>query len=233
MIKKTIFILVTSILTPFALTGEHHEEKLPVTAEEQSQLTPDNVLSDLIAGNERFVEGHLPKYDVASNREAAVSGQFPKAYVLSCVDSRVPVEHVFNQGLGDIFVGRVAGNVENVDQLGSIEYATKYAGVKLVIVLGHESCGAVKGTIAGVEDGNLSLLLEKISPAVAMTTNHSHHDSNTKNKAYVKDVVTNNVIKTVKDIRARSSILSGLEAEGKIKIVGAVYSLETGQVKIL
>lgn len=219
-------------LSPVA-NADHHEENLPVTAQEQSELTPDRALSDLLAGNSRFVDGELPQYDVAANLKAATEGQYPKAYILSCVDSRVPVEHIFHQGIGDVFVGRVAGNIENQDQLGSIEFATKYAGVKLVMVLGHEACGAVKGAIAGVEDGNLTLLLEKIRPAVTSAEAPKKGKASEKNADYVNHVVERNVERTVADIRERSRILSQLEDEGKIKIVGAVYSLESGKVTLL
>ena len=236
--KALVFCLLVSIaVTSSHSHAAHHKSAnaggdLPVTKAEQDALTPESVLEDLMEGNKRFVSGHLPSYDVASNLKVATKGQFPKAYVLSCVDSRVPVEHVFNQGIGDIFVGRVAGNVENEDQLGSMEFATKYSGVKVVLVLGHEACGAVKGAIGGVEDGNLTLLLEKISPAIARAHSSSAGGS-ASDSAYVANVVTENVRKTVADLRARSAILASLENEGKIKIVGGVYSLETGKVTFL
>jgi len=137
MIKQLIPLSLTFAVFSFA-------DKLQPTAESQAALTPDSVLADLVAGNERYSAGNVSEIDINKRREAATKGQYPKAYILSCVDSRVPVEQVFDQGIGDIFVGRVAGNVEGVDQLGSIEYASAVANVKLVMVLGHESCGAVK-----------------------------------------------------------------------------------------
>ena len=214
------------------LSGLAFADKLQPTAESQAALTPDSVLADLVAGNERYADGSVSEVDISKRREAATKGQFPKAYVLSCVDSRVPTEQVFDQGIGDIFVGRVAGNVEGIDQLGSIEYATAVAKVKLVMVLGHESCGAVKGACDHVKLGNITGLLHEISPAVESVTD-VEGEKNSKNKKFVAAVVEKNVRKTVADIRERSEVLTNLEKEGKIKIVGGVYSLHTGKVTLL
>jgi len=210
-----------------ASTGAH--TGLPTTPEQQAALTPDAVLAQLKAGNKAFVAGEYNLPDLSASVEAANAGQFPKAYILSCVDSRVPVELVFNQGIGDIFVGRVAGNAENEDQLGSMEFASAVAGVKLIVVLGHEACGAVMGACDGVELGNLTMLLEKLAPAVRAVEGHEGA-RNSKNAEFVDKVVHMNVEKTVADIRARSEVLRGLEEEGKIKIVGAYYSLKDGSV---
>jgi len=179
------------------------------------------------------VKGTLEDENLKARMSAAVNGQHPQAYILSCVDSRVPVEMIFNQGLADIFVGRVAGNIENEDQLGSMEFASKYAGVKLIMVLGHEACGAVKGACAGVEDGNLTLLLEKINPAINKVEGFDPKDRSAENKKFVDEVIYQNVVRTVSDIRERSNILAGLEQEGKLKIVGGVYSLHNGMVSII
>lgn len=206
--------------------------ELPTTAAEQSDLTPDQALATLMAGNARYVAGERTSIDIDNSRAQAVGGQYPMAYVLSCVDSRVPVEVVFDQGIGDIFVGRVAGNFENVDQLGSMEFATAAAGSKLVMVLGHESCGAVKGAIENVELGNLTALLGEIKPSVDSVEGHAG-ERNAKNDAFVNQVIEANVRKTVADLRERSPVLADLEREGKIKIVGAVYSLQTGEVILL
>jgi carbonic anhydrase len=144
------------------------------------------------------------------------------------------VENVFDQGIGDIFVGRVAGNVENVDLLGSFEFATKLAGAKLVMVLGHEACGAVKGACDGAEMGNLTALLAKIQPAVdAVKGDFPEAEQNSKNAAFVEKAVEQNVRMTVADIRKDSPILAEMEKAGEIKIVGAVYSLHTGAVTLL
>jgi len=205
---------------------------LPVTQDQQAALTPQAVLDDLMAGNARYVAGKLSDANVKPRIAASASGQYPKAVVLSCLDSRVPVEQVFDQGIGDIFVGRVAGNVENQDQLGSMEFATAAAGVKLVMVLGHTACGAVKGACDDVQLGNLTSLLSKIKPAVDATPGHAGNRTS-KNPAFVNEVVHHNVKITVNDIRQRSSVLAGLEKEGKIKIVGAVYALDTGKVTLI
>lgn len=203
------------------------------TQEEQQALTPAAVLKDLKAGNERYVAGKNTAYNVADSRKVtAEKGQFPKAVILSCLDSRVPVELVFDQKIGDIFVGRVAGNVENEDQLGSMEFATKLAGSKVVMVLGHSSCGAVKGACDGAKMGNLTALLEKIQPAVDSVQGHEGK-RNSKNTAFVDQVIEANVRMTVEDIRKRSEVLSQLEKDGKIMIVGGVYDLASGKVTIL
>ena len=213
--------------------GFAEEGKLPPTSEQQKELTPDSVLKNLMDGNKRYMEGKLSNPNVAKRIEATTSGQYPKAVILSCIDSRVPVEQVFDQGVGDIFVGRVAGNIENKDQLGSMEYATKVAGAKLVMILGHESCGAVKGACDHVEMGNITHLLENINPAVDAVTDVPEDQRNSKNKEFVAKVVEENVRMTLKDIREQSEILREMEKTGEIMIVGAVYSLHDGAVTLL
>ena len=224
------FILIAILITPGISFAKN---SLPTTADEQKSLTPEAVIEQLMEGNERYVEGQLNDPNLLSRIEVAAKGQYPKAVILSCLDSRVPVEMVFDQGIGDIFVGRVAGNVENVDQLGSMEFATMVAGSKLVMVLGHQACGAVKGACDGVEAGNLTDLLAKIQPAVSSVEGFAEGERNSSNSEFVEAVVEANVRQTVADIRSRSEILSNLEAEGKIKIVGALYSLEDGSVTLL
>jgi len=203
------------------------------TQEQQKAMKPQEVLKDLLAGNERFVAGKNTQYSVEESRKVtAEKGQFPKAVILSCLDSRVPVEMVFDQKIGDVFVGRVAGNVENEDQLGSMEFATKLAGSKLVLVLGHTACGAVKGACDGAKMGNLTALLEKIQPAVDAVEGHEGN-RNSKNTAFVDEVIEANVRLTVEDIRKRSEVLAQLEKDGNIMIVGGVYDLATGKVTML
>ncbi|BCX48624.1 carbonic anhydrase [Haloferula helveola] len=223
-------IVIVGLLAAL-LIGDLFAGTLQPDAETQKKLTPESVLKDLMAGNERYTKGELSDPNVKARVEKAVEGQFPKAYILSCVDSRVPVEQVFDQSIGDIFVGRVAGNVEGTDQLGSIEFATKVAGVKLVMVLGHEACGAVKGACDHVKLGNLTDLLAEITPAVESV--EGHEDRSSKNKEFVDDVIEANVRKTVADLRERSEVLAGLEKEGAVKIVGAIYSLHDGSVTLL
>ena len=160
------------------------------------------------------------------------AGQFPKAVVLSCLDSRVPVEDVFDLGLGDIFVGRVAGNFVNVDLLGSMEFACKVAGAKLVLVMGHQHCGAVKGAIDNVQLGNITAMLEKIKPAVTMSQDFVG-EKTSKNDDFVKYVSENNVKYAIQLIREKSPILKEMENKGEIKIVGAFYSLTDGSLELI
>lgn len=203
------------------------------TAEEQKAMEPKAALEELMAGNARYMKGELSDPNVVKRIETATKGQFPMAYVLSCVDSRVPVEQVFDQGIGDIFVGRVAGNIESTEQLGSIEFATKVAGTPLVMVLGHESCGAVKGACDHVKLGNLTELLAEIEPAMDAVEGYKDEERNSKNTEYVDKVIEANVRQTVADLRKRSEVLAELEKSGDIMIVGAVYSLHDGKVTLL
>ena len=163
-------------------------------------------------------------------RKAATGGQYPEAMVLSCLDSRVPVEDVFDQGIGDVFVGRIAGNFVNTDLLGSMEFACKVAGAKLIIVMGHQHCGAIKGAIDDVKLGNITAMLQNIKPAVLMSQNYEGEKSS-KNEAFVKLVARNNVRNTLTEIRAKSEILRTMEENGEIKIVGAFYVLQTGELQ--
>ena len=206
---------------------------LPTTADQQKSLTPDAVLKDLKDGNKRYQAGNLTERDVKKGIAASSTGQYPKAVILSCLDSRVPVEQVFDQGIGDVFVGRVAGNIENGDQLGSMEFGTKVAGAKLIMVLGHEACGAVKGACDHVELGNITGLLKNIKPAVDAVEGVPADKRNSKNPEFVQKVVEENVRLTVADIRKRSELLTQMEKDGEIKIVGAVYSLKDGSVTLL
>jgi carbonic anhydrase len=163
---------------------------------------------------------------------AAVLGQWPKAVVLSCLDSRIPVEDVFDCGIGDLFVARIAGNFVNSDILGSMEFACAASGAKLVFVLGHEYCGAVKGAIDKVELGNLTSLLKNISPAIDEVKG-DHGERNSKNAAFVHRVAEQNVRRTLRRIREESPVLRDLEKDGKIKIVGGMYDMDTGVVEAI
>ncbi len=204
-----------------------------ITQNVQSTLTPSKALQDLLDGNERYVSNNITASDVKELVKQTTDGQFPKAVVLSCIDSRVPVEMVFDQTIGDIFVARVAGNFENVDILGSMEYSCAVAGSKLVLVLGHESCGAVKAACDGVELGNITAMLDKIVPAAKLASEQVEGATDSSNAEFVSKTVENNVKLTIDRIRQKSSILKELEDEGKIQIVGGVYSLKTGKVTML
>ncbi len=201
-----------------------------LTAAEQAQLTPAEVLQSLIDGNKDFAEDNLTvRNNTERVREASI-GQYPKAVILSCLDSRVPVEDVFHKGIGDLFVARVAGNIVNEDILGSMEYACKVSGSKLVVVLGHEYCGAIKSAIDDVKLGNITALLEKIQPAVHASKNSFQGEMTSSNPQFVEKVCTENVQYGMEQIRRRSPILREMEEKGEIKIVGGVYDMKTGKV---
>src|SRR5580765_980822 len=200
--------------------------------EEQSALTPDKVLADLMEGNARFVSDNVRAQEIKKRIGRSADGQYPKAVILSCLDSRVPVELVFDQGIGDLFVGRVAGNIEDQDQLGSMEFATKVSGAKLVFVLGHTACGAIKGACDGAELGNLTGLLAKIRPAVDAVQGFKPEERTSANKEFVEKVIEENVRQTIADIRKDSPVLAELESSSKIKIVGGIYDLHTGKVTL-
>src|SRR6058998_1840551 len=195
--------------------------------ESQAAMTPSKALEKLKAGNARFVSNATKRRDWSAKVVATASGQFPFAAVLACMDSRAPVEIVFDQGIGDVFGIRVAGNVVNDDELGSLEYALK-VGAKLIVVLGHTDCGAVKGAIDDVKLGHLTGLLAKIHPAVAAAGCHSSKDD-----ACVTKVAEMNVRQSMKEIRARSPYLRKYLDEGKVKLVGAMYDVATGRVTFL
>jgi carbonic anhydrase len=196
----------------------------------QQAMTPADVLADLKAGNARFVSGNGTAQDwLAQAQRTASEGQYPKAIVLSCLDSRVPPEIIFDQGIGDIFVGRVAGNFENRDQLGSMEFGTAVAGSRLIVVLGHTACGAVKGAIDRAELGNLTEMLTNIEPAVAATAAGSAGRTSSDSD-FVNRVVEANVRQTVRDIQSRSAVLAGRVESGDLRVVGGVYDLASGKV---
>lgn len=204
-----------------------------ITKVDQDSLTPDAVLNDLMEGNQRFIDNNLTVTDHTALVQQTIGGQFPKAAILSCIDSRVPVEYVFDQHIGDVFVARVAGNFENTDILGSLEYSCKVAGSKLIVVLGHESCGAVKAACDGVELGNITHLLSNIKPAVEVSKSSETGPKDSSNASFVAKTVENNVKLTIQRIREKSPILQEMEEQGEIKIVGGVYSLSSGKVDLL
>ncbi|NQX86505.1 MAG: carbonic anhydrase [Flavobacteriaceae bacterium] len=208
-------------------------KNIAITKETQDTLTPQSVLADLLEGNNRFTSGASQQLDNSALVEQTVGGQFPKAVVLSCIDSRVPVETVLDQAIGDIFVARVAGNFENTDILGSMEYSCKVAGSKLVLVLGHEACGAVKAACDGVELGNITAMLNNILPAVKQSAEQIEGETNSSNGEFVAKTVENNVRLTMDRIREKSPILKEMEDQGAIKIVGGVYMLSSGKVEML
>jgi len=200
-----------------------------MTKEQQAALTPEQALQMLKEGNAHFVQGRMQHRDYISKIKATSEGQYPLGIVLGCVDSRQPAEILFDQSLGDIFVARVAGNVLNDDILGSMEFATKVTGAKLIAVVGHTNCGAVKGAIDDVELGHLTGLLSKIRPAVNEVEAQDGKQGS-KNLAFVDKVAAANVKRVVAEIRTRSKTLRDLIDAGKLKIVGGMYDISTGQV---
>ena len=203
-----------------------------LTREQQAELTPDGVLKELMAGNRRFMSDDLTVRNHSTRVREAYAGQFPKAVVLSCLDSRIPVEDVFDRGIGDIFVARVAGNFVNEDILGSMEFGCHVSGAKLILVMGHTHCGAIRAAIDDVKLGNITPMLAKIRPALNRGDKFEG-DRTSANPEYVAHICRENVRRAVDEIRSRSEILREMEATGKIKIVGAYYDLSTGEVSLV
>ncbi len=203
-----------------------------LTKEEQSKLQPVDVLKRLEQGNLDFTKDNLTIRNTTERVRKASLGQYPKAVILSCLDSRVPVEDVFHSGIGNLFVARVAGNIINDDILGSMEYACKVSGAKLVMVLGHEYCGAIKSAIDGVKLGNITTLLKKINPAVISAKAKFKSEAVSSNPLFVEAVCDENVKLSIQEIRNRSTILREMESKGEILLVGGVYDMKSGKVEI-
>lgn len=201
------------------------------TAATQASISPANALELLKEGNQRFVESKSHDRDLSLQVQQTSTGQYPFATVLSCIDSRVPAELVLDQGIGDIFSVRIAGNFVNTDILGSMEFACKLAGTKVILVMGHTACGAVKGACDHAELGNLTEMLTKITPAVeAVTEPQSPDERNSKNIDFVNAVGQKNVEFTIDRIRKESQVLAEMEANGELLIIGGMYDLATGKV---
>ncbi|CAN5324791.1 carbonic anhydrase family protein [soil metagenome] len=199
-----------------------------ITANEQSSMSPDSIILLLKKGNRNFYQHKLTAKNDSARIVLTAHGQFPMAVILSCIDSRVPAEEVFDQGIGDLFVARVAGNIVNEDILGSMEYACKVAGAKVIMVLGHEHCGAIKAAVDNVKMGNVTALLNKIQPAVDAVKITGLRSS--KNESLVHDAAQKNVALAIKNIRAGSKILAQFEKEKKLKIIGGMYDLDSGKI---
>lgn len=216
---------------PLLLTSEQRLLEKVLSKQEQTDLTPDKVIAMLKEGNAYYTTNELTARNYPKQVKNSAIGQYPGAIVLSCVDSRIPVENVFNKGIGDLFVARVAGNFVNEDILGSMEFACKVSGSKLILVLGHENCGAVKAAIDGVELGNITSMLQKIRPAM---DNVEYNGVRTgTNQEFVDLVCHSNIINTIQQIRAQSPILKEMEDNQEIKIVGAIYNINSGEVSWL
>ncbi|SHH74150.1 carbonic anhydrase [Chryseolinea serpens] len=238
--KKVLAYIVVGMLTAILSCSkspcEGGKDNLIVetvlTADEQSRLTPAQVIQSLREGNVRFCANDLTARDHSKQIREAARSQFPKAVIVSCLDSRIPVEDIFDKGIGDIFVARVAGNVINEDILGSLEYGCAVAGAKVVVVLGHENCGAIKAGIDNVRTGNITSLVVKIRRAVDQAAAAEINPA-PKSKDFIHAVCLANVQISLTDIHDNSPILKTLEEQGKISIVGALYDINTGQVKFL
>ena len=204
------------------------------TKASQDAISPAKALGLLKEGNQRFTAKQQVERDLNLQVEQTSTGQFPFATVLSCIDSRVPAELVFDQGIGDIFSVRIAGNFVNADILGSMEFASKLAGTKLILVLGHTACGAVKGACDHAELGNLTGMLDNIAPAVdAIVEPSAAAERTSANIDFVNSVGTKNVELTIDRIREESPVLAEMEQTGEIQIVGGMYDIATGKVNFL
>lgn len=201
-----------------------------LTKEMQAALTPDKAIDILKKGNERFISNLRANRNLLQQVNETSAGQHPFAAILSCIDSRASAELIFDQGLGDIFSIRIAGNILNEDILGSMEFACKVAGAKAIVVLGHSKCGAVKGACDDVKMGNLTALLEKLKPAVSAETTTTAN-RNSGNSVFVENVALLNVGITIRQLQGRSAILKDMIDKREIAIVGGMYDVETGKVE--
>lgn len=220
-------VTYAQLSTPVADTGMYPPVR---TKESQAAMQPREAEELLKAGNARFVAGRSEVRNLPAKVRATASGQYPFAVILSCLDSRVPTEIVFDQGIGDVFNARVAGNVMTDDILGSMEFGCRAAGAKLIVVLGHSNCGAIKGAIDDVQMGNLTGLLAKIKPAAAQVSDNGKGRTS-KNDEYVQKVAEANVRLAMQQIRERSPVLKEMLDSGKIGLVGGMYDLGTGKVE--
>ena len=202
------------------------------TRETQAAITPQKALQMLKEGNTRFVQGNMIQRDLMQQVKATAGGQFPFAALVSCIDSRESGQLIFDQGIGDIFNARVAGNFVNDDILGSLEFACAVAGAKLIVVLGHTECGAIRGACDDVVMGNLTRTLANIKPAVAAVSGYESNRTSANN-AFVKAVTDKNVVLTVERIRERSPILREMIKKGQIALTGAIYDVHTGKVTFM
>jgi carbonic anhydrase len=223
-------LLLLAFIGCSTVTPERRD--LAAIKQEQAALTPAQVLAWLQRGNERFAAGKPQPRDMLHDQRITAAGQYPRAVLLSCIDSRAPAEFIFDTGLGDLFNARIAGNIADADLVGSMEFACAVSGAKLVVVMGHTSCGAIKGACDHVELGNLTGLLDKIQPAV-QAVHDVPGERSSKNTKFVEAVTEANVRLTVERIRELSPILRDMESAGKIQIVGCIYDLETGRVRFL
>lgn len=224
-----VLALALMATSAHAQTRTERDLTLPLTAETQAALTPPEVVQLLKDGNERFLAGQAVERNFLEQIRLTAGGQYPMAAILGCIDSRVPHEIVFDKGVGDVFSARVAGNFVNTDILGSLEFATAAAGARVIVVLGHTECGAVKGACDGIELGNLTATLSNISPAV-YAVRDIEGERASSNRAFVDAVAHENVDQTVHNIVDRSPIIRGLVEQGRLIVIGAMHDVATGRV---
>ncbi len=228
---QSIKVLAATIALFFALVGAARaDSSAALTRETQAMITPEKAIEMLKQGNQRFVSGKTVARDSRAQVKQTSKGQFPFAAVVSCLDSRIPVETVFDQGIGDLFVARVAGNFVNDDILGSLEFATRLAGAKLIVVMGHTECGAIKGACDAAQLGLLTATLANINPAV-MAVQGDFKSRSSKDTKFVQAVAEMNVNLTMKKLRDRSVVLRDMLDKGEIGMIGAMYDVSTGKVK--
>lgn len=236
MISRRLFcyaipVVGTGVLAGLQPAAAADDVCAAITADVQKDVTPDEAIEMLKEGHQRFLSGNLAKCNLLDQVKVTGGGQAPIACVVGCIDSRVPPELVFDQHIGDIFAARVAGNFVNTDIIGSLEFATKLAGAKAIVVLGHSSCGAIKGAVDNAQMGNLTATLANLMPAVDATPLTGERSS--KNKHFVEDVAHTNVRLTVAKLTAESAVLKELVDTGALKIVGAMHDVSTGEVTFL
>ena len=229
LLKSLLGMAATGIVGAVAVTASELGYAAALTKEQRDSMTPDQIIDALKQGNDRFRHDRLLRHDYLAQKNSTLKGQFPVAIILSCIDSRAPAEILFDTGIGEVYNTRVAGNVCNADILGSLEYACAVTGAKVIVVMGHTSCGAVKGAIEDVRLGSLTGLLSKIKPAIEATTYMGERIA--ANAAFVDAVAKTNVQNTISQIRQESRILSDMETAGKLKIVASMYSLHGGAVE--
>ncbi len=224
------FLKGTGAITALALVGASRSVAFAaaLSKAQRDKMTPDDVLALMKKGNKRFYTGKREDQNVLAQQRATAKGQYPAAVLLSCIDSRAPAETIMDLRIGDVFNNRVAGNVGSPDILGGMEFSCKLMGAKVVLVMGHTACGAIKGAIDNAELGNLTGLLAKIRPAVDATTYSGERTST--NYAFVDAVARKNVELMIANIRKDSSVLADMEANHAIKIAGAMYNLESGVI---
>ena len=228
---KTLFAIIAVIFFSIVLNTYLLSQDKAVTQSKESQqkTTPSDALQMMKDGNTRFLDDKMFHRDLHEQIHATAKGQYPYAVVLSCIDSRVAPEITFDQGIGDIFDARVAGNFVNEDILGSMEYSCKVVGAKLILVMGHTGCGAIKSTIDDAQLGNITQMLAKIKPALEKTVYEGEKTS--KNYDYVDLVSKENVLLAIENIKLKSPVLKEMYDKGEIDIVGCMYDIHDGKVE--